>query len=81
MRAIETKYHGATDTKGERYSASCNDLPRVYVGRDYELDEEENHRRAARRLLTKVGWSKLGLVGGNTKAGMAWVFCAGSDTI
>ena len=48
-QAIETRFHGPTDTKGSRYSATA-DAGRVYVHADDALDPLGNHVKAAAAL-------------------------------
>jgi len=57
MQAIITKYHGPTDTRGSRISATV-EAGRVYISYPYELNIEEAHRKAAKALQTKLGWDK-----------------------
>ena len=50
-RALRTKYHGPTDTKGSRisvYWADRSPANRRYYAWQYELDPGENHDRAIR---------------------------------
>ena len=79
MIAIETKYHGATNTKGSRYSASTSNGQKLTMSTDYALDSDANHERVAVLLAEKFNWlegRKYRLVGGATKSGMAFVFVA-----
>jgi len=80
MKTIETKYHGATNSKPSRISATTQRNPRIYLSYDYALIPEENHQAAAAELLTKMEWSGR-MVGGHIKDGMAWVFVKGSCSI
>lgn len=73
MRAIEAKYHGATNTRGSRISASDGDGNRVSIPYPHELSGEDVHRKAADALCAKMKWSGE-LVGGATKSGYAFVF-------
>lgn len=76
MQAIETKYHGPTNTKGSRISARC-EAKRIYVGYDHSLDIDDNHKAAAKALRDAMGWNTDNygkMYGGHTKDGMAWVF-------
>jgi len=73
MVAIVTRYHGPTNTKGTRYSASVQGY-KVYVDIDHALDEEENHRQAAVKLCKKIGWDEDRFFGGSMASGdWAWV--------
>lgn len=55
LQAITTKYHGPTNTKGSRFSATCR-AGRVVVSYDYSLDANDNHIAAANALREKLGW-------------------------
>lgn len=81
MKTIETKYHGPGNVRGSRYSATdCGDH-KVFVSTDHALNSDENHKAAATALRDKLGWKEQ-MIGGNTKAGMVWVFVgAGSPVI
>lgn len=72
MKAIFTKYHGPTNYKGSRISASDDDGNRVTISYPYELSGEAVHRAAADALLKKMSWDGE-IVGGWHKHGM--VFC------
>jgi hypothetical protein len=52
MMAIQTKFHGPTETKGSRYSAQI-DRTRVIISADSALDAKENHVRAAETLIAR----------------------------
>jgi hypothetical protein len=74
MIAIETKYYGATNTRGSKIIASTANGQRLSFPYDHEGNE---HERAADALARKMGWldnGKFRLVGGGTKSGMAFVF-------
>ena len=73
MKAITTKYHGPTATRGSRISASDSDGNRVYIPYEYALSDEEIHRKAAVALCAKMKWSGA-MVGGSIKNGYAFVF-------
>jgi hypothetical protein len=75
MKSIETTYHGPTNTRGSRISATDGDN-RVSVSYDSALSSEENHQKAAMELRTKLEWTGR-MIGGHTKAGMVWVFVGG----
>ena len=72
MKAIITKYHGPTNTRGSRITASDEDGNRVSIPYPYELSGEAVHRKAADRLCEKMAWTGE-LVGGAMKNGYA--FC------
>lgn len=71
-QAIETKYFGATDTKGSRIKATAA-AGSVTIGYDYALSPEKNHKKAAFALLLKMGWNGKFAQGGNVK-GDGYVF-------
>jgi hypothetical protein len=73
MKAITTKYHGATNTRGSRISASDMDGNRVSIPYPHDLSGEAVHRAAAEALCAKMGWTGE-LAGGATKDGYAFVF-------
>lgn len=54
-QAILTKYHGPTDKRGTRISAEAQ-AGKIIVSYDYDLDDDDNHKKAALELIKKVGW-------------------------
>jgi hypothetical protein len=72
MKAITTKYHGCTDTRGSRISATDGDN-RVSIPYPHELNTEEAHKLAAQTLCKKLGWDYQFITGG-TKEGYVHVF-------
>jgi len=73
MKAIVTKYHGPTNFKGSRITASDQDGNRVTISYPYELSGEDCHRKAAQALCDKMHWTGE-LVGGSLKHGYVFVF-------
>lgn len=73
MKAIETKFYGATNTRGARIVASDSDGNRATISYPYELSGEAVHRAAADQLCGKMGWTGA-LAGGATKRGYVFVF-------
>ena len=57
MQAIQTKYHGPTNTRGTRISAKCS-AGRISLPWDHSLNFEENHRKAAEALIVKLHWHR-----------------------
>lgn len=55
-QAIQTRYHGPTNTRGARISATAQ-AGRIYVHYDHALEINENHTRAAEALAWKYGWT------------------------
>jgi hypothetical protein len=80
MKAITTKYHGPTNTRGARITASDEDGNRVSISYPYELSGEDVHRKAADRLCEKMGW-KGRLVGGSLKNGYVFVWDGNTNII
>jgi hypothetical protein len=78
MIAIETKYIGPTNTRGSRYVAFTCNGHRLSMTAENDKNSEENQGMVARALADKMGW-KGQLIGGGTKAGMAWVFADSRD--
>lgn len=74
MKAILTKYHGPTKTKGSRVSATAERGHRIIISWEPAWDVGRNHATAAQVLRTKMGWSGK-LIGGTLGNGdMCWVF-------
>jgi hypothetical protein len=71
-QAIETKYLGATNSRGGRIKATAW-ADSVTLSYDHELGYAENHRAAADALLVKLGWDGKFAQGGNVK-GDGYVF-------
>jgi len=57
-QAIVTKFHGMTNTKPQRVSATTSAM-RLYHIWDSECSIEENHALAAERLIKELGWDKF----------------------
>lgn len=56
VAAIRTRYHGPTDHRGSRFTATSDDARdrrRLTVGYDYALDIDANHAAAADAWLDK----------------------------
>lgn len=68
MKAIQTRYHGATITKGTRISASAEGGLRIYISYPYDLDGEAAHAAAAIELCRRLDW-KGDLIGGGLPNG------------
>jgi hypothetical protein len=74
MKAITTRYHGPTDTRGSRISATDGDN-RISIPYPYELNTDAGHRKAALALCNKLKWSKCDtLISGGLKTGNVYVF-------
>lgn len=77
MKAIVTKYHGPTNTRGSRISAQDSDGNRISIPYPHELNGDDCHALAAAALCRKMGWPGE-LIGGGTRTGCVFVF-ADSD--
>lgn len=74
MKAIITKYHGPTNIRGARISASDEDGNRVMISYPHEESGGmKTHRMAAIALCQKMGWAGV-LYAGSIKHGYVFVF-------
>jgi hypothetical protein len=77
MKAIRTRYHGPSNVKGSRISATDGELNRrprtIYLSYDDALNSEDMHRKAAYAFRDKMQW-KGELIGGGFQNDMYWVF-------
>lgn len=76
FKSIITRYHGATNYRPSRISASAEGVGRVYLAYDYALNAADNHAAAARALADKYGWLRDGmtLTGGGLPNGRGYAF-------
>lgn len=81
MKAIITKFHGPTNLRGARYTASDSDGNKVTVGMNYALSSEENHDAAAIALCRKMGWTQHNLMRGGIVGGNVYVFDHSSNRL
>ena len=81
MKTITTKYHGATNTRGSRVSATTQDLPRRYYS--YDHGQRDMHRHAALAYCVKHEWQGFYLAeGGLSVDSRVWVLMrSGADLI
>ena len=80
MKAIETKYIPASDTKSSRIKATAEGGNSLTVGYPHELSGEAVHRYAAELLQKKMKWPGR-MVGGGTKTGYAFCFVQSDDEL
>jgi hypothetical protein len=73
MKAIITKYHGPTNFKGSRITATDEDGNRVTISYPHELSGEAVHWAAAQALCDKMNWTGK-LSGGSLKNGYVFTF-------
>lgn len=55
MQAIITKFHGPTNVRGSRVSATA-EAGRVILDWDHALNPDDNHKSAAMALAAKFKW-------------------------
>lgn len=73
MQAITTKYHGPTNTRGARISATSESGIKATIGYPHELSGEAVHRAAVVELCRRLGWHGT-LIAGETKGGYVYVW-------
>jgi hypothetical protein len=79
MKAITTKYHGATNSRGSRIIASDGDRNRVSIPYPHEAHQgEEAHSLAAIALCRKMNWNGR-LIAGSLKDGYVFVWAEGDS--
>lgn len=74
MQAIRTKYHGATNFKGSRITATSASGIKVTIPYPHELSGQACHQKAADALCDKLNWPKDRLIGGGLSDGYVFVF-------
>jgi hypothetical protein len=72
MQTISTKYLGATNSKPSRIIAKTSSGKRISLSYDHALNDDKNHMKAAKELMTRLQWPGR-MVGGHTKDGMVFV--------
>jgi len=80
MKAIETKYLSATNTRGSRIKATAGGLTAI-VSYDHSLSDVDVHFEAVKELVKKheLDWDVSKMVYGGTDKGYA--FCFPESTI
>jgi hypothetical protein len=73
MKAIRTRYLGATNVKGSRIKADDGDGNSLTIPYPHELSGDRVHYEAAKLLCNKMNWSN-DLVGGGYKNDYYWCF-------
>jgi hypothetical protein len=74
MQAITTKYHGPTNTRGARITATSESGIKVTLPYPHELTGRECHDAAVRALCHKIGWTGQMVAGAIHGGGYAYVF-------
>ena len=77
MKAIITKYHGPTNTRGSRITAKAEGVKGVSISYPYDLSGEACHLAAATALCEKYHWldKSVQLVGGGLPDETGYAFC------
>jgi hypothetical protein len=73
MKAIFTKYHGCTESRGARVSARDTDGNRVSVPYEHATNHTNAHVLAAQALCKKMNWNGYA-TSSHTKEGMVFIF-------
>jgi hypothetical protein len=73
MQTITTKYHGHTNKRGSRISATSASGLRVYVQIDNGLQDHQNHEAALRKLCRKYDWPGQYVCGETADGARIWV--------
>lgn len=74
MKAIQTRYHGATNHKGARIVAMADGVKNLTMSYPYELSGAAVHAAAAVALCKRMNWDYGRLVSGVLPNG-DYVFC------
>ena len=84
MQTIETRFLGPNDHRGSRYKAIASGGMSLTIESDDALNSDQNHARAARALIRKLGWfhepargDRYGewFSGGRKAGSVVWVCC------
>jgi hypothetical protein len=79
IRAITTKFHGPTNTRGSRVSAT-NGTERVTLHWNHGIDVPSNHTAAAEALARKLEWQGSWHIGALPGSGFCFV-CVSSGRL
>lgn len=60
LQGILTRYHGPTNVKGSRISATTASGVRRVFHLNHALSADQNHSHAAHALANELGWLKNG---------------------
>lgn len=74
MKAIQTKYLPATNSRGSRIKAWADGHNNVTIPYPHELSGAEVHRAAAKALCDKLGWDREFITGGLPNGDYCHVF-------
>ena len=71
-QAIQTKYHGPSNVRGARVSATCQ-AGRIIKSWDHSLNVSDNHDAAVSTLLAKLKWEGEWIGAGVASSGYCYV--------
>lgn len=74
MKAIQTKYLGATNQRGSRIKACTEGGNTITIPYPHELSGDAVHRLAAQALCDKLGWNRQFVTGGLPNGDYCHVF-------
>lgn len=77
-QAITTKYHGPSNVRGARISATAQ-AGRIYMPYQHQYNPETNHLLAAQRLAEKLNWHGTWVSGWNADESGVHVLVDGGD--
>lgn len=74
MKAIQTKYLGATNQRGSRIKAWAEGGNTITIPYPHELSGDAVHRLAAQALCDTLGWNRQFVTGGLPNGDYCHVF-------
>jgi hypothetical protein len=75
FQSIITRYHGATATRGPRYSATTTGGIRIYIQEDpHWIDDKRGHVEARNAMVKKLKWGDAKMAMGALRDGIVHVF-------
>lgn len=74
MKAILTKYHSPTNTKGSRISAHAEGVKSIYRSFDYTVNQEDLYKNVAIELCKIYDWPTDLLSGSLPNGDVVFVF-------
>ena len=80
MKAIITQYHGPSNTKGSRVTASDSDGNRISVEVENHKCVHDAHVEAVLKLCRKMDWNGC-LVEGSLGKSNVWVWLQSPDAV
>ncbi len=78
MKAIRTRFYGATNTRGSRIIATDGDRNSISLPYPHELNSDDAHRLACLMLQHKMKWTGQ-MISGGFRNDTYWVFANQDD--